>query len=454
MTAREVNFDGLVGPTHNYGGLAFGNLASEQNVDLASSPKAAAKQGLRKMKAVHDLGVLQAVLPPQDRPAVHVLRGLGFRGRDDAILRTAWAEAPRLLVACSSASSMWAANAATVAPSADSRDGRVHFTPANLRNNLHRAIETPQTARSLRAIFADPGHFIHHDALPGAEALGDEGAANHTRLCGHHEKPGVHLFVFGSHGFERDLVRPVLYPARQTFEASLSVSRLHQLRSSRVVFARQHPLAIDSGVFHNDVIAVGNQNVLLVHEQAFADQRSVEAELRTKLSDTELRWVEATRAQISIEESVRSYLFNSQLLTLPTGKMALLVPVECRESVEAWAFLQELLAAEEVVDRVEVVDLRQSMKNGGGPACLRLRIVLTADELAAVNRCVFLDDRLFESLDTWIETHYRDRLTPEDLSDPKLLDESRTALDELTQILALGSIYRFQRESACEEMSS
>lgn len=447
MTTQEVNFDGLVGPTHNYGGLAFGNLASEHNVDVASSPKAAAKQGLRKMKAVHDLGVVQAVLPPQDRPAIHVLRALGFRGRDDEILRKARAEAPRLLVACSSASSMWAANAATVAPSADSNDRKVHFTPANLRSNLHRAIETPQTAHTLRAIFADPLHFTHHDSLPGSEGLGDEGAANHTRLCGHHEGPGVHLFVFGSHGFEHDSARPVLYPARQTFEASHSVSRLHRLPPSRVVFARQHPLAIDSGVFHNDVIAVGNQNVLLVHEQAFADQRAVQTELRAKLGGTDLHWIEARSEQISVEEAVGSYLFNSQLLTLSTGKMALLVPVECRESTEAWAFLQELLTVEEIVDRVEVVDLRQSMKNGGGPACLRLRIVLTGNELAAVHGSVFLDDRLFASLDAWIETHYRDRLILDDLSDPNLLDESRAALDELTQLLGLGSIYRFQRES-------
>ena len=447
MTAQEVNFDGLVGPTHNYGGLAFGNLASEQNVDVASSPKAAAKQGLRKMRAVRDLGVLQAVLPPQERPAVHVLRALGFRGRDDEVLCKARAQAPRLLVACSSASSMWAANAATVTPSADANDGRVHFTPANLRTNLHRAIETPQTARTLRAIFSDPRHFTHHDPLLGAEELGDEGAANHTRLCGRHEEPGVHLFVFGSHGFEQDLSRPVFYPTRQTFEASQAVSHLHQLRPSRVVFARQHPSAIDSGVFHNDVIAVGNQNVLLLHEQAFVDQRAVEDELREKLGGTDLRWIEATRAQISVEEAVRSYLFNSQLLTLPTGKMALLVPVECSESTEAWAFLQELLEVEEVVDRIEVVDLRQSMKNGGGPACLRLRIVLSEDELGEVSDSVFLDHRLFTALDAWIETHYRDRLTPDDLSDPKLLDESRVALDELTQLLALGPIYRFQRES-------
>ncbi len=41
---------------------------------------------------------------------------------------------------------------------------------------------------------------------------------------------------------------------------------------------------------------------------------------------------------------------------------------------------------------------------------------------------------------------YRDRLAESDLADPKLIGESRTALDELTRILQLGNVYPFQRE--------
>ena len=447
MSAREVNFDGLVGPTHNYGGLALGNVASEKNVHSPSNPKAAAKQGLRKMKAIRDLGVPQAVLPPQERPAVAVLRDLGFEGSDGEILRRVGTEAPDLLTSCSSASSMWAANAATVGPSADSTDGKVHFTPANLRTNFHRAIETASTARILRAIFPGQDRFVHHDALPAIELFGDEGAANHTRLCESYDEPGVQLFVYGMRALDRGALRPARYPARQTFDASSAVSRLHRLPPSRVVFAQQHPSAIDAGAFHNDVVAVGNQNVFFVHEQAFLEPDRVERELRAKLEGTRLHWIEAAQKEVTLEEAVTSYLFNSQLVALPSRKMALVVPLETQQSQRVWAFLQRILAEQEVIDQIEVIDVRQSMRNGGGPACLRLRVVLTDTELARANGSVFLDDRLFQTLDAWIETHYRDRLTPDDLADPKLLDESRAALDELTQLLGLGSIYRFQREN-------
>ena len=40
--------------------------------------------------------------------------------------------------------------------------------------------------------------------------------------------------------------------------------------------------------------------------------------------------------------------------------------------------------------------------------------------------------------------HQEEELSQEDLGDPMLLDEVRKALDELTGILGLGSIYDFQ----------
>ena len=140
-----------------------------------------------------------------------------------------------------------------------------------------------------------------------------------------------------------------------------------------------------------------------------------------------------------------SYLFNSQLVTLPSGKMALVVPQECTGSMPIWACLQKLVENHDVLERIEVVDLRQSMKNGGGPACLRLRIVLTQDEIASINGLAVLDDDLFRRLNAWVDQHYRDQLHEADLGDPCLLEESRAALDELTQILGLGSVYSFQR---------
>ena len=145
MAAYEMNFDGLVGPTHNYGGLSYGNVASQSNSQAASNPKEAAKQGLAKMKALMDMGFKQGVLAPQERPDVAALRRLGFTGSDVEVIQRAAREAMPLLVASCSASSMWTANACTVSPSADTADGRVHFTAANLNCKFHRSIEHPTT---------------------------------------------------------------------------------------------------------------------------------------------------------------------------------------------------------------------------------------------------------------------------------------------------------------------
>jgi succinylarginine dihydrolase len=442
----EANFDGLVGPTHNYAGLSFGNVASQNNENAVANPLAAARQGLRKMKRLADLGFAQGVLPPQERPSIRLLRDLGFRGSDADAIAKAAKEAPELLAAASSASAMWTANAATVSPSADTPDARVHFTPANLCSKLHRAIEHEATRRTLGAIFTDPARFVVHEALPGTAALGDEGAANHMRFCADHGAPGVECFVYGRSEF-RGGAEPKRYPARQTFEASRAVAHRHGLGDDAAVFVQQNPDVIDAGVFHNDVIAVGNRSTLFCHQLAFIDQQAVYDELRAKLAarGAPLDVIEVPDAQVSVADAVSSYLFNSQLLSRDDGSQVLVVPQECREQARVARYLDDLVAKRGPVSGVLVFDLRESMKNGGGPACLRLRVVLDDVEHAAVAPGVWMDESLFERLDAWIGRHYRDRLAPADLADPKLLDESRTALDELTQLLGLGSLYDFQR---------
>lgn len=447
MTAVEVNFDGLVGMTHNYAGLALGNLASQRSAGAFSNPRAAAHQGLRKMKTLYDLGLTQAVLPPQERPAVDVLRQLGLGGSDATVLANAARTAPRLLAACCSAASMWAANAATVSPSADTADERVHFTPANLISGLHRAIEPPTTARALQAIFTDESHFAHHEPLPAVGSFGDEGAANHTRLCSDDGATGVELFVYGKSAFDSGPA-PQHYPARQTLEASQAVARLHGLNPQHSIFAQQNPQLIDAGVFHNDVIAVGNAHVLLHHESAFVDSSAVRRQLQRASGEAPLCFISVPETKISVAQAVDSYLFNSQLVTLASGEMALIVPEECRRSPPVWDWLSELLEQQTPIQRLVVIDVRESMRNGGGPACLRLRVALTGSERAAANTGVFLDETLYEGLSSWIDRHYRDRLVPADLADPALLTESRTALDELTGLLGLGSIYPFQLNGA------
>ena len=438
--AVACNFDGIPGPTHNYAGLARGNLAAERNAQLVSNPREAARQGLAKMRALAARGFPQAVLPPHERPAVDALRALGFGGSDADVVQRAGRDAPRLLAACSSAAAMWVANAATVSPSADTADGRVHFTPANLVSHFHRALEAATTTRVLRALFADATRFHVHDPLPAAPQLGDEGAANHTRF--HAPGGGVELFVYGRSAFGEGPA-PQRYPARQTREASDAIARRHGLAPARTLFAQQRPEAIDAGVFHNDVIAVGERTLLLCHEQAFVDQ----ARVLSSLADTVGASFEAIvvpATAVSLADAVATYLFNSQLLARADGRYTLVAPAEAQEHAGTRAFLERVVTSAGPIDEMLVFDLRQSMRNGGGPACLRLRVPLTENERAAVRGGVFLDDALAAALEAWIARHYRDRLSPADLADPALLDESRRALDELTRLLRLPAMYPFQ----------
>ncbi|MEB6378788.1 N-succinylarginine dihydrolase [Leclercia adecarboxylata] len=441
MKAREVNFDGLVGLTHHYAGLSFGNEASTKHRFQISNPRLAAKQGLLKMKALADAGFPQAVIPPQERPNVGVLRQLGFSGTDEQVVEKAGTQMPQLLSAASSASSMWVANAATVAPSADTLDGKVHLTVANLNNKFHRASEASTTEQVLRAIFRDESRFSVHTALPQVAMFGDEGAANHNRLGGDYGEPGLQLFVYGRE--EGGNEAPARYPARQTLAASQAVARLNQVNPGQVMYAQQNPLVIDQGVFHNDVIAVSNRQVLFCHEQAFVHQSALLDSLRERVPGFML--IEVPTEAVSVQDAVATYLFNSQLLSRDDGSMMLVLPQESQAHPGVWRYLNELVAGDNPIDELRVFDLRESMANGGGPACLRLRVVLTPEEQRAVNPAVMMNDTLFNTLNDWVDRYYRDRLTQADLIDPQLLREGREALDALSRILQLGSVYPFQQ---------
>ncbi|MCG1030485.1 N-succinylarginine dihydrolase [Bacillus amyloliquefaciens] len=441
MKAREVNFDGLVGLTHHYAGLSFGNEASTKHRFQISNPRLAAKQGLLKMKALADAGFPQAVIPPQERPNVAALRQLGFSGSDEQVVEKAGTQMPQLLSAASSASSMWVANAATVAPSADTLDGKVHLTVANLNNKFHRASEAGTTEQVLRAIFRDESRFSVHTALPQVAMFGDEGAANHNRLGGDYGEPGLQLFVYGRD--EGTGPAPARYPARQTLAASQAVARLNQVNPGQLMFAQQNPLVIDQGVFHNDVIAVSNRQVLFCHEQAFVHQSALLHALGDRVPG--FMPIEVPTEAVSVQDAVATYLFNSQLLSRDDGSMMLVLPQESQNHPGVWRYLNQLVAEDNPISELRVFDLRESMANGGGPACLRLRVVLTPEEQRAVNPAVMMNETLFNTLNDWVDRYYRDRLTQADLIDPQLLREGREALDALTRILQLGSVYPFQQ---------
>lgn len=438
---REYNFDGIVGLTHNYSGLSSGNLASTAHAGELGNPRAAVLEGLAKMRLLHGLGVGQAVLPPAPRPDLDTLRRLGFGGDDAAVLAAVRRHDPELLRLCSSASSMWAANAATVTPSSDAADGKLHFTPANLSSMFHRSLEAPFTTRVLRAIFGDARHFVVHEPLPGAGYFSDEGAANHIRLQS--AQGSVNVFGWGRTN-TGTASAPTRYPARQTLEASRAVARLHALDPERALFVQQSPTGIDHGAFHSDVVAVGHESVLLLHEHAFLEHEQLLSRL-TELLGEEFGAVLASDAELPLADAVRAYPFNSQLVTLPSGALALVAPREAEQNPHARRYLERVLHEPNPVQALHYVDINASMNNGGGPACLRLRVQLEPAELAALTARVVFDEALDLDLTRWAERHYRERLTLDDLADPELLREGRTALDELSQLLRLGSVYDFQR---------
>lgn len=416
MALVEINFDGIIGPSHNYAGLSLGNLASSSNAGHISHPRDAALQGVEKMRHNLRLGLAQGFFMPLPRPNHEWLADLGTDAETapDSVRPAAF-----------SASAMWVANAATVSPAPDTQDGRCHLTVANLKTMAHRSHEWPDTLSQLRLAFAAGKHFCLHRPVP--PAFGDEGAANHMRLCASHGQQAVEVFVYGTRGGA--------FPARQNVEASRAIARLHGLDPERTLFAAQSEEAIAAGAFHNDVVAVANEHVLLAHEQAFEDKESLYAALRERLPQVEI--VEVPASAVSLADAIASYLFNAQLVTLPEGGMGLILPEEARETASVWAWLQQMIAGNGPIRKLFVVDVRQSMANGGGPACLRLRVV--ADPAAVDPRFIADEDKL-DRIASVIAEHWPERIAPADLRDPALCRRIEAARAALLDALDLGEL--------------
>jgi succinylarginine dihydrolase len=416
MDLVEINFDGIVGPSHNYAGLSLGNLASTLNKGATAFPRAAALQGVEKMRSTLALSLKQGVFLPHRRPDRDWLAELGTRVETvpDSLRPAAF-----------SASAMWAANAATVSPAPDTGDGRCHLTVANLRTMAHRSHEWPGTLAQLRLAFADAAHFVVHPPIP--PAFGDEGAANHMRLGAAHGAAGVEIFVYG--------LRGGAFPARQHVEASRGIARLHGLDPDRTLFVAQSEEAIAAGAFHNDVVAVANENVLFAHEQAFEDRDGFYAALERLVPGIEI--VEVPASVVSLQDAIRSYLFNAQLVTIAPGEMALVLPGEARETPGVWAWLEQMVAGNGPIRRLCVVDVRQSMANGGGPACLRLRVV--ADP-ATVDPRFLVDEARLDRIAECVATHWPEAIDPADLVEPGLAEAIEAAREALCRTLDLAEL--------------
>ncbi len=436
VIAREYNFDGLVGASHHYGGLAHGNLAAQAHSGQVADPRAAALQGLAKMRRVLQSGCAQGWLPPPLRPDWEFLSAIGFEGAVGDVLGSALKTAPDMLQAAWSAASMWTANAATVTPSTDSRDGQLHLSVANLSSQLHRSLEAAHTHHHLRGVFRADGICVHAP-LPAVPGMSDEGAANHTRLCASHADPGVHIFVYGRDG-ER-------FRARQSLRASQAIARRHQLAPEQCIFVEQSRAAIDAGVFHNDVISVGHRHLLLSHEDAFETPVQLQEQVDAAVArlSRPFAWASlvASRKDFALADAVKTYVFNSQLLDDADGGIWLLGPDTINDSPGVVRWLNRLVD-EGHLTRWETMDLTQSMQNGGGPACLRLRVAMSEDEARAVRPEFLCDEERISKLEGWVKRHYRDRLRPADLADPQLASEIQRAHEELAALVGWPGLLR------------
>lgn len=416
MALVEINFDGIIGPSHNYAGLSIGNLASSHNAGAPSYPKAAALQGIEKMRTNLDLGLAQGFFVPLDRPNENWLAALS------ADMQSA---EPHIRAAAFSASAMWAANAATVSPAPDTADGKCHLSAANLITMPHRSHEWPGTLAQLKLAFANERHFAVHGPVPAP--FGDEGAANFMRLCATHGEAGVEIFVYGKAGGP--------FPARQHIEASKAIARAHRLDPTRTLFVQQSEMAIAAGAFHNDVVAVANEHVLFTHEQAFENPDKTYADVKRLMPQADIIIVPADR--VSLADAIQSYLFNAQLVTLPDGGMALILPSEAQENVHVWGWLMEMVAGNGPIRRLVPVDVRQSMANGGGPACLRLRVV--ADS-ATVDPRFIADEAKLDAIAKVVNAYWPETIAPDQLGDLDLLHEVRLARLALLEAINLVSL--------------
>ncbi|RAP34002.1 succinylarginine dihydrolase [Candidatus Marinamargulisbacteria bacterium SCGC AG-410-N11] len=414
----DIMIDGLIGPTHHFGGLSFGNLASMDHKKQISNPKKAALEGLEKMKLVSDLGVKQFIMPPPKRPNISFLRQLGFRGRKQHLLKEVYKQSPQLLSVSCSASSMWAANAATITSSTDSLDGKLHITPSNLISNIHRSIEVESTKQYLKQLFPNKTLVYHHPELP--MSLPDEGSANIIRLGG---EKGLYLMVYGRSLLSHDQQK---FPARQTLEATEAIIRNHRLNPDQFLVIQQHPESIDAGVFHNDVISMGLDNLLIIHEKAFIDQENVLSNIQKRyqeLTKEPLDIIEIRSNQLSLKEAVTTYLFNSQLLKLVDGTIGMIAPKQCQINHRTFNLIEDIVKSKNRLVRCDYVSVKESMNNGGGPACLRLRATLTEPEYESVCSKYLLIEPLYEKLIKVIDNIYPDHVKIDSVLDKRFLSQ-------------------------------
>lgn len=439
-TLVEVNLDSLIGLGHHFGGLSPGNLASTTHKNELSNPQAAALQGLEKAWLLQTITSRQLLLPPLLRPHESLLQTAGFIGSYESAMARALEVEPDLVSAIWSSSFVWTANLGIFTPSCDSASGKSHLTLANLCTNLHRSLESGERFESLQKWLS--GAINVHAPLPSSLSLADEGAANHTRFFSlTNPECGLHHFVYGlSPEGTPHSQKTSIYPARQSLRAAQWIARRHELIENHVMYTQQNPNVIDQGVFHNDVICTGHGSFLLCHEQAFVHGMNEVDLLRRRFQELtgDALCVELVSSQqLSVELAVKTYLFNSQLVLTPQGPV-IIAALECERHPQTYTLLQDLKQRWSLAG-LYFVDLTQSMHNGGGPACLRLRLPMKPSQYQKLS-AFHLTPKRYQQLKTLIEKDYPTQLTKSMLIDKSYRDHAVAVQEKILQIFGLWKL--------------
>ncbi|MEM7558560.1 MAG: N-succinylarginine dihydrolase, partial [Planctomycetota bacterium] len=160
--------------------------------------------------------------------------------------------------------------------------------------------------------------------------------------------------------------------------------------------------------------------------------------------------IEVSQAELPMEEAVASYFFNSQLLSpsqlegseglddfrYEDSGMVLVCPGQCLEIDSARQLIERLIADPgNPISAVHYVTLAESMANGGGPACLRLRVSLCEEELAQVDSRFRVTPESLDKLRSVIEREYPDRLVGSDFLNADCRQQIRKATECLRSAL-------------------
>ena len=423
----EYNLDSMIGPTHHFGGLSKGNLASMAHQFQMSSPKKAALEGLEKMRLAHEIGQNQLWFPPQRRPIFDAM--INGAGSDIDKVRWAFDNNPELLSQLFSSSAMWMANNATVSGSADSSDGLVHVIPANLSTLAHRRVEVAQNLILLNYAFFTKQFKVHP---PLSHRFRDEGAANHMQFSTDGHSKSLHLFVYNrSKSGDEDKYLP--FPLRQSYEASRSLAKAMNIPETQTLICRQLATSVQKGVFHHDVVGMSHQDVLIIHELALEDQDHTLQLLQTmsqNILKKKLTIIQVSSEQLSLKEALDTYFFNSQFIKDQDGNVHLICAQQCNNHPKVSLLVDDLIA-QKVIEKVHYISLSESMMNGGGPACLRLRLPLTSKEFSNIPNCFKFSDEKYQEMVHFVHQFYPNQVRLADFIQINFLKKMNQLFDGL-----------------------